>query len=196
MEEWKTIKNYEGLYEVSNLGRIKSLNYRRTGIEKILKGRLNNVGYLKVTLCNNGKSKEYFIHRLVAEAFISNPNNLPCVDHIDTIKTNNNIKNLRWVTYKENNDNPLTKKKSIENHADVSGSKNPFYGKYGKDFPTSKKVVQLTLEDELVKIWDCIIDTRKQGGFSDSCVTACCRGKQKTHRGYKWKYYNDYILVN
>lgn len=194
MEEiWKPVKDYEGLYEVSSMGRVKSLNYRRTGKEKVLKGKLNNSGYLKVTLCKEGKAKEYFIHRLVAIAFIPNPDNLPCIDHINTIKTKNEVVNLRWVTYKENNDNPLTKKKSIENHADMSGSNNPFYGKYGKDFPTSRKVIQLTLEGELVKIWDCILDTKRQGGFSHDCVSACCKGKQKTHKGYKWMYYEDYI---
>ena len=112
MEEeiWKPIKDYEGLYEVSNLGRVKSLNYRKTGKEKILKNMKNNNGYLVVGLTKNGKRKNYLIHRLVAEAFIPNTEGKPHIDHINTIKNDNSVENLRWVTNKENNNNPLTKK--------------------------------------------------------------------------------------
>ena len=135
MEEeiWKPIKDYEGLYEVSNLGRVKSLNYRKTGKEKILKNIECNNGYLKVGLIKFGKCKMCSIHRLVAEAFIPNPEDKPCIDHINTIKNDNRVENLRWVTHKENNNNPLTKKKYSENHREQAGENNPMYGRTGEN---------------------------------------------------------------
>ena len=136
MEEeiWKPIKDYEGLYEVSNLGRVKSLNYRKTGKEKILKN-IECRGYLAVCLTKNGKQKLFKVHRLVAETFIPNPESKPCIDHINTIKNDNRVKNLRWVTHKENNNNPLTKKKYSENHREQAGENNPMYGRTGENNP-------------------------------------------------------------
>lgn len=102
MEIWKDIQGYDGLYQVSNIGRVKSLNYSRTGKEKILKPCKAN-GYLQVYLYKEGKSKMYKIHRLVAMAFIPNPDNLPCVNHIDEDKSNNCEDNLEWCTVAYNN---------------------------------------------------------------------------------------------
>ena len=110
-EVWKDVVGYEGLYQVSNLGRVKSLNYKRTGKEKLLEPILLNTGYLIVNLCNNNTQKTFTVHRLVTQAFIENPTGRPCIDHINTIKTDNRACNLRWVTYKENNDNSLTKER-------------------------------------------------------------------------------------
>lgn len=103
MEEiWKEIEGYEGLYQVSNLGRVKRDDY----IKPLLDG---SGKYYQVSLWKNGKEKKALIHRLVAKAFLPNPENKPCVDHIDTITTNNNVSNLRWCTHKENMNNPLTR---------------------------------------------------------------------------------------
>lgn len=114
-ETWKPIKYYEGLYEVSNKGNVRSVDrHLMLGNKyclvkgKPLKASPNSKGYLKTDLCKNGQRKLHLIHRLVAEAFISNPNNLPCIDHINTIKTDNRVENLRWCSYKENSNNPLT----------------------------------------------------------------------------------------
>ena len=112
MEIWKDIEGYEGLYKISNLGRVKSLNYNNTGKERILKLGGNRGNYPQVELGKNGERRTCLVHRLVAEAFIPNPDNKPCVDHINTIKTDNRVENLRWVTRKENANNPLTKKHS------------------------------------------------------------------------------------
>lgn len=99
MEEWKDIEGYEGLYQVSNLGRVKSLWFDK---EKILKAYKNRYGYLCIGLCKYGKKKTYKIHRLVASAFIENSNNYPEVNHKDEVKTNNNVNNLEWCTREYN----------------------------------------------------------------------------------------------
>ena len=138
-EVWKPIKDYEGLYEVSNLGRVKSLNYRGTGKGKILKNIEDSKGYLTVCLTKNGRHKMLKVHRLVAETFIPNPEGKPCIDHINTIKNDNRIENLRWATNEENSNNPLTKKKMSENHANIKGENHPFYGKQHTE-ETKKKM--------------------------------------------------------
>ena len=118
MEIWKDVVGYEGLYQVSNMGRVKSLNYGR---ERILKASDNGSGYLYVALCKKGKYKNFLVHRLVAMVFISNPENKPCIDHIDTNKRNNKVENLRWVTHEENMNNSLSKKHVSENHGQAKG---------------------------------------------------------------------------
>ena len=110
-EEWRAVKDYEGLYEVSNIGRIKSLNYNGTGKEGLLKQQSNHKGYKTVMLRKDNKGKTFKVHRLVAEAFIPNPENKPQIDHINCIRDDNRVENLRWVTGKENMENPLTKDK-------------------------------------------------------------------------------------
>ena len=115
-EEWRPIDGFEGLYEVSSLGQVKSLERTifKNGIpckkhEKILKGNLNCQNYKMVVLCKDGKKYPISIHRLVAQTFIPNPQNKPVVDHIDTNTLNNSVENLKWVTVKENTMNPLTR---------------------------------------------------------------------------------------
>lgn len=103
IEIWKDIEGYEGLYQISNLGNVKSLNYNHTGLEKRLKPQKSNKGYLRIELCKNGKKKKFSIHELVADTFIENPNNLPCVNHKDENKINNNVENLEHCTYSYNN---------------------------------------------------------------------------------------------
>ena len=102
MEEWRDIKGYEGLYQISNKGRVKSLNYKRTGKEKIRKPGKRR-GYFFITLYKKGeKPKSFDIHRLVAEHFLPNPDNLPVVNHKDENKLNNNVENLEWCTFAYN----------------------------------------------------------------------------------------------
>lgn len=122
-EIWKPIKDFEGYYEVSNIGRVRSLNYKRTGKEKILKNTESNDGYLIVGLTKNGKRKQFKVHRLVAEAFIPNPENKPCIDHINTVRSDNRVENLRWVSYKENSNNEKTLEK-------FKGENHHFFGKH------------------------------------------------------------------
>lgn len=198
MEEiWVDIKGYEGLYQVSNLGRVKSLERTvkhssggdKIVKERILKGSCNNNGYVIISLNKNGNKKSFAIHNLVAKAFIPNEDNKPYVDHIDTNKTNNKVDNLRWVTEKENSNNELTRKHISKNRK----------GKgilYGIDNPKSKKVVQLTKDYNIVKIWNCINEAEREEGYLHSDIIKCCNKKRKTHKGYIWMYYEDYIKLN
>lgn len=107
-EEWRDVVGYEGKYQVSNLGRVRSLNYMRTGRVQILKPKISKYGYSEVTLLNNGITKGHKVSRLVAFAFIPNPNNKPYIDHIDTNRHNDRVNNLHWVTHSENMRNPIT----------------------------------------------------------------------------------------
>ena len=170
MEEiWKPIMGYEGLYEVSNLGRVKRLKKDK---EFILKPIINKFGYLHVSLSKNNIVKNYRIHRLVAETFIPNPDNKPDVDHINTIRTDNRVENLRWVTKQENQNNELTRSHLRNNRI--------------------TKVVQLDLNGELIKIWDGAVDVEKDLNVSRMPIGQCCRGERKTYKGYIWMFYEDY----
>lgn len=192
-EEWRDIKGYEGLYQVSNLGRVKSLRYKRGKQEKVLDGWITKERYRMVSFYKDNKRKDYLVHRLVAEAFIPNPDNKPFIDHIDTNRTNNKIDNLRWATQKENCNNDISKKKYIDSSKRlyISGKSNKIIGAKGKDNPRSKKIIQLTLNNEPIKIWDSVREVGRHG-FLSSCVGHCCRGKRKTHKGFKWMYLSDY----
>ena len=99
---WKDIPNYEGKYQVSNTGRVRSLNYNRTGKIKVRKQGKDKLGYKSVFLCKDGKNKGYLVHRLVALAFIPNPNNYPVINHKDENPSNNYYKNLEWCTQEYN----------------------------------------------------------------------------------------------
>ena len=172
-EIWKPILNYEGLYEVSNWGRVKSLKF---GKERILKPGTNKYGYLIVILCKNGKVKSFSVHRLVAEAFLPNPHNYPCVNHKDECKTNNNVNNLEWCTYTYNN-NYGTKIERISKNRDTS--------KY------FKPILQYTLDGVFVREWKSIAEAGRNG-FNQGHITDCCRGVRKTHKGFIFKYKEDY----
>ena len=208
MEEiWVDIKGYEGLYQVSNQGRVKRLY--KNGKIRILKPSLDNNGYLYVTLSKNNKPKIFKLHRLIAINFIPNPENKPCIDHINTIRTDNRVENLRWVTKKENSNNPLSKINISKSHTGFKHSdetkdklSKSHKGKSKSKVSIDKmvktksiKVVQLTLEGELVKIWDSAIKAEREEGFNHRHIGECCCGIAKTHKKYKWMYYENYIKL-
>lgn len=179
-EQWLPIEDYED-YEVSNYGRVKSLNYNHTNQEQILKQYTNIYGYQQVGLWKDGKRKRFFVHRLVASAFIDNPNNYEQVNHKDECKTNNHVENLEWCTAEYNcNYGSWIEKHSGENH--------PLYGKLGKEHPTSKQITQLTLSGEVVRNWDSAIDIKRELGYHNQCISSCCSGRYKSSYGYKWVY--------
>lgn len=220
MEEeiWVDICGYEGYYQISNLGRIKSLaritTDGRTIKDRILKLEKRKSGYVYIMLSKNGNTKVFSVHRLVAKTFIPNPENKEQVDHINTIKDDNRAKNLRWVTGEENMNNPLTKEKLKGNpkgnpkatgrpkgsldkkpRNKGNGMKKETKDKIGK--ANSIKVVQLDKDtNELIKIWNSAKEAEREGGFANNNINKCCKGKYKTHKGYKWMYYEDYIKLN
>ena len=187
MEEWRDIKGYEGLYQVSNRGKVRSLNYGNTGKIREISQRTNKGGYQDVTLHKNGKKKTLTVHRLAAIAFIPNPDNKPEVDHIDTNPSNNNVDNLRWVTSLENRHNPITLQHRREN---VTGNKNPMYGKCGSQHKRSKIVICTSTGE----VFESICIAADKYNLSTSCISKCCKGKRNYHGklpdGTKltWKY--------
>ena len=163
-----------GLYEVSNLGKVKSLNYNRKGVEKELSFGKGKGNYLYVTLIKEGKAKRKYIHRLVAEAFIVNNKKLPCVNHINGNKSDNNIDNLEWCNYKDN-----------IKHAYKLG----LY-KTGKNHPRNKKVLQYDLNGNFIKEWEGVSYLCKNKNYSQGNISACCRNERKNAYGFIWKYKN------
>ena len=159
-EIWKDKKDYEGHYQVSNCGRVKSIKF---GKERILKPVPNSFGYLFVNLCKDGKVKAFTVHRLVAEAFIPNPNNYKEVNHKDEDKSNNVVTNLEWCDRKYNcNYGTRTEK-------------------------CSKPVLQYTLDGESVREWESTAECSRNG-FNQGAVAACCLGKLKKYKDFIWKY--------
>lgn len=189
-EIWKPIKGYEGLYEVSNLGRVKSLERVRPNMskglykERILKNQISRGGYHKVALLRNeGKMKLYSVHRLVAEAFIPNPFNKPCIDHINTIKTDNSIENLRWATWKENINNPLT----LAYKSELSkGGRNAM----------AKPIVSVDCYTGEVRYYGSSTEALPELGVKDpKYIRKCCTGEMETYRGRKWYNKEDYLKL-
>ena len=171
MELWKDIEGYEGLYQVSNMGRVKHLNFNNTGREKVMKPASREDRYTVVSLCKGGKKKNCYVHRLVACAFIPNTDGKEEIDHINTIRTDNRVDNLRWATHKENNNNVLTRPK----HA-------------GANNPKARKVLQFTKEGVFIREWDCIRDASRKLGVGHQHISSCCLGKRKIAYGFVWKY--------
>ena len=195
-EEWRQIQGYEGLYEVSNLGRVKSLErYDKIGRlikEKTLNPRKHKKGYLYVGLSKDGIQKKYSIHRLVAIAFIPNPNNLPQVNHKDENKENNCLDNLEWCT-NEYNCNYGNHGKNISKS--LLGGTLSEQTRQRMSEARSIKIVQLSLDGKLVKIWNSLRETDKFG-YKHACISECCRGLRKTHKKFRWMYYEEYININ
>lgn len=154
-EIWRDVVGYEGLYEVSTKGRVRNKKTNR-----ILGGAYNQFGYKRIIL----KGKKYLIHRLVALAFIPNPQNLPYINHIDENKNNNDISNLEWV----------------------SASYNVSYSIHNQ----SCKIKQLDKCGNLIKIWDSIKQIGRETDYHQGNIINCCKGKRRSAYGYCWQYAN------
>ena len=191
-EQWRTAvydgEIYEGLYKVSNLGRILSLNYRNTGKAELMNPEEIKNGYLRVGLSKNGERKRCLVHRLVAQTFLANPENLPEVNHKDEDKTNN------FVFLNE--DGSVDKEKSNlewKNHRDNCnhGTRNERSAKTRTNGKLSKRVLQLSLSGDLIREWESTSECGRNG-FSQGNVCSCCNEKLPHYKGFLWMYAEDY----
>lgn len=169
-EEWRPVVGYEGLYEVSNTGKVNSLNYHREKIKKPLIIHDSN-GYKFVFLYKNGSPKRGLIHRLVAMAFIPNPDKLPIINHKDENPSNNCVENLEWCTAKYN----------------------VIYGTCRKraSLKKSKKVIQFTSDGEMVAQYSSFKEAQEKTGFQYTNISKVCRGLREFCGGYRWRYIDD-----
>lgn len=190
-EEWKDVVGYKGYYMVSSYGRILSLGrfvkyhtYTKMIEPCIKQQHRGRNGYFSVTLKRDGEKKCISVHRLVAIAFVSNPNNYPCIDHINDNKIDNRAFNLQWCTHKFNN--------SKEHHRIAES-----LSQKGKILTSIRKpIVQLNTNGDLVRIFPSMTDA-SLNGFQHSAIHRVIHNKLKTHRGFKWMYLSDYEnLVN
>lgn len=170
IEIWKPIKDYEGLYEVSDLGRVFGIKKN-----KILKQFLTHRGYLQIQLCKDSRAKLCRPNRLVAQAFIPNPENKPEVNHKNGMKMDNRVANLEWATTSEN----------IQ-HAYDTGLKKSLSG---ANNPRSKPVYQFNLNGEFVKKYAALKEAARMNGYSTIInIRQCCEGLCKQRYGYIWSY--------
>lgn len=190
MESWKDIKGFEGYYQISTEQIVRGLKRTvkkpfgfRTVRERIIKTYLHNCGYWQVLLRKEGKTKRFVIHRLVADAFIPNPLNLPQVNHKNGIKTDNRIENLEWVTEKQN-----------INHAwrtgliDIEGVK-----ERGKAAAKKSRlpIIQLSLEGKVLKVYESMSKAQELTQIPAPNIIEVCKNRRKTAGGFLWCYLNE-----
>lgn len=181
-EIWKDVENYEGFYQVSNLGRVRSVDRYVNGNHitcdfqfvkgKMLKLRNNKFGYPVVMLRKNRAFKTVLVHRLVAKAFIPNPNNLPYINHKDENPANTVATNLEWCT-------PIYNLKYSDVFEKIRPSK-------------IRKVIQFDMEMNEIKRWDSLKAAAASIGRAQQNISRCCRGKCYSCGGFKWKYEDEY----
>ena len=185
MEQYRTVQGYEGLYEVSNYGRVKSLKF---GKEKLLKPQADTKGYLFVDLCKDGKVKHHLVHRLVASTFIENPDNLPQVNHKDENKTNNNVENLEWCSHKDNCNYGTRNQRMAEAQR---GMTKPWVAE-----ALSIPIDMLTKSGEFIRQFQSAHEAERwlrSNGYpsaSNAPINKCCKGRPNfnTAYGFKWCY--------
>lgn len=193
-EIWKDVKGYEGKYQVSNLGRVKSLGSDKWHKGRVLKPSFDGKGnYLFVGLHKDNCIKLATIHRLVAEQFIPNPDNLPCVNHKDENKTNNRVDNLEWCTVKYNSNYGKCKENMIKSRQSNPNYKNSLIrgqatrNKIGCS-GAEKPVLQFTTRGEFIREWRSLSTIEAELGISRGGITKCCKGVFKQCKGFLWKF--------
>ena len=181
-EIFKDISWYEWLYQVSNIGNVKSLHY---GKERLIIKSINSWWYAGVKLSNKWE-KNFGVHRLVAISFIDNPENKPQVNHINGIPDDNRVENIEWCTCSENVIHSFKKLWRVS----AFSTNNPRHWKwvFGKDNPWAKKVWQYSMSGELLKVWDSVMDIHRQLWFLQWAISTVCRGERKMYKNFNWKY--------
>lgn len=165
---WQELKENNN-YEINDIGQVRN---KKT--KKVLNYWKSSNGYLQVSLCNKGKQKTYYVHRLVANNFIENKNNYKEINHIDCNKENNSIKNLEWCDRKHNI------KEAYRN--------NLIKLVCGKDHPSSKKIKQTDLKTGKITIWNSMMDAFREKGYSTGSICDACKGRRKDYKKSKWEY--------
>ena len=163
MNDWKPIPNYENLYEINSTGEIRSLCKRYSKEPIILKQGIGSRGYKNVTLCKKGEQTTFNVHRLVATVFLPNPNNLPCVNHKDENKLNNDVSNLEWCSYYQNN----------------------VYGSRLTKSAIKRSIPVMCIETNVM--YTSAYAAYRKTGVRQSSIWKCCHNKAKTAGGYHWK---------
>lgn len=173
METWIDIQEYDGLYQVSDKGNVKRIGGTitdKSGRVKYIPERIlqpiENDGYLYVCLCRDGKAKRFAVHRLVATAFIQNTENKPAIDHINGKKSDNRVENIRWSTSKENNNNPVTRNKYLQNHC--------------------RQIERIDINGK-IKTYNSITEAIAEG-FDRTNINRCCNGKCPLYKNFVWRY--------
>ena len=175
-EKWKDIAGYDGLYQVSDKGNVRS-HKRTPGM--ILKQSPTNCGYMKVQLYKNAKGKMHYVHRLVAQAFLPNPQGKSEINHIDGNKTNNALSNLEWSSRSEN-----------QLHAIDHGLRepSPMTGRFGALNHNSRAIIQKDMNGQFIAQWDSIASAARSISCSPSLISNCLCGRKKTAKGFLWEY--------
>ncbi len=180
-ERWKDIKDYEGLYQISDYGRVKSFKRKGNTCTHIKKVRMNKQGYLYTNLHKNNKTKSFKIHRLVCEHYITKQENKIWVNHKDGNKLNNCVDNLEWCTPSENATH------AFKNNLRFVWNK----GKRFSETKINKKVNQYDLDGKFIKTWNCIAEASEYYNVSSSCIIRVCKKIKKTCRNFIWTYYSE-----
>lgn len=184
MEQWREIKGYEGRYEVSDHGNVRSLLFYSTAREeymtrkapRLLSQNTTHDGYKRVSLSKYREMKSITVHRLVAMAFLPNPNNYPAVNHKDEDATNNHVSNLEWCTNKYNSNYGTLPKRISE--------------RMRKNHYLARPVIQMSNDGEEIATYPSTREAARQFGIRSENISRCCYGRYKHAAGYKWKYAN------